>query len=243
MMHTKSSLSTLFGILLILVLLLTSIDIFSLDRAFFLSQYKKLDVATDIGVSSADLVKSTDVLLDYLRNTRKDLNVSVTIDGTARQMFNQREIDHMVDVKVLYRSAMFFRNLSLIIGSAIAIILLLMYRRKAIRLLARGIVNASIVFGVILAFLAVYASVDFYGFWTQFHQLFFRNNLWILDPNTDNLILMVPEPFFFALVFRIVGGFSLALIVINVIAYFAQKKGDAYEPQSIETASASHDDD
>ncbi len=242
MMHAKATVSTLFGFLLILVLLLTSIDIFSLDRAFFLSQYKKLDVAADIGVSEADLVKSTDVLLGYLRDTRKDLNVTVTIDGSPQQMFNQKEIDHMVDVKVLYRSAMFFRNLSLIIGAVIGILLLAMYRRKALRLLARGVQNASIVFGVILAFLAVYASVDFYGFWTQFHQIFFRNNLWLLDPNTDNLILMVPEPFFFALVFRIVGGFSLSLILVNILAYFAQKKGVSNEPQPIETVSATNDD-
>ncbi|MGB7595316.1 MAG: TIGR01906 family membrane protein [Erysipelotrichaceae bacterium] len=243
MMHAKSYVSTFFGVLLILVLLLTSIDVFSLDRAFFLSEYKKLDVAADIGVSEADLVKSTDVLLGYLRNTRKDLNVTVTIDGTPRQMFNQKEIDHMVDVKVLYRNAILFRNLSLIIGSVIGVLMFAMYRRKAIRLLSRGIVNASIVFGVILAFVAVYASVDFYGFWTQFHQLFFRNNLWLLDPNTDNLILMVPEPFFFALVFRIVGGFTLSLILINVLAYFGQKKGDKHESQSIETAGVTHDDD
>jgi len=132
--------------------------------------------------------------------------------------------------------------MSLIIGSVIGVLMLAMYRRKAIRLLSRGIVNASIVFGVILAFVAVYAIVDFYGFWTQFHQLFFRNDLWLLDPNTDNLILMVPEPFFFALVFRIVGGFSLSLILINVLAYFGQKKGDKYESQSIETAGVTHDD-
>lgn len=242
MMHAKSYVSTLFGILLILVLLITCIDVFSLDRAFFLSQYKKLDVAENIGVSETDLVKSTDVLLDYLRDTRNDLNVTVMIDGTQRQMFNQREIDHMVDVKVLYRNAVFFRNLSLIIGSIIGVLLIAMYRRKAIRLLSRGIVNASIVFGVILAFVAVYAIVDFYGFWTQFHQLFFRNDLWLLDPNTDNLILMVPEPFFFALVFRIVGGFSLSLIIVNVLAYFGQRKGEKHESQPVETVGVVHDD-
>ncbi|TFG82192.1 MAG: DUF1461 domain-containing protein, partial [Erysipelotrichales bacterium] len=142
MIHAKTYLASLFGFLLILVLLITSIDIFSLDRAFFLSQYKKLDVAVNIGVSETDLVKSTDVLLGYLRDTRKDLNVTVTIDGTPQQMFNQREIDHMIDVKVLYRNAIFFRNLSLIIGSIFAVLLLAMYRRKAIRLLARGIQNA-----------------------------------------------------------------------------------------------------
>jgi integral membrane protein (TIGR01906 family) len=242
MMHAKSYVATLFGILLILVLLITSVDIFSLDRAFFLSQYKKLDVAADIGLSEEDLVKSTDVLLGYLRATRNDLNVTVTIDGKPQQMFNQREIDHMVDVKVLYRNAIFVRNLSLILGLAIGGLLLAMYRRKAIRLLARGVANASIVFGVILAFVAVYAIVDFYGFWTQFHQLFFRNDLWLLDPSTDNLILMVPESFFFTLVFRIVGGFSLSLIVVNALAYFGQKKGDKNESQPIETVGAADDD-
>jgi hypothetical protein len=52
MMHAKSTIATLFGILLILVLLLTSIDIFSLDRAFFKSQYRKLDVAHENATTS-----------------------------------------------------------------------------------------------------------------------------------------------------------------------------------------------
>jgi integral membrane protein (TIGR01906 family) len=232
MMHAKSTIATLFGILIILVLLLTSIDIFSLDRAFFKSQYRKLDVAHEIGVSEADLMKSTDVLLDYLKDKRDDIDVIVTIDNVQRPMFNQREIDHMVDVKVLYRNAMQFRNLCLIIDIAIAILLLAMYRSKAIRLISRGIRNASIVCGVILAFLSVYALVDFYGFWTQFHQLFFRNDLWLLDPNTDNLILMVPGPFFFTLLFRIVGAFAGSLIIINILAYFGQKGVKKHEPQS-----------
>lgn len=227
MLNFKSWLSTFFGFLLILVLLLTSVDIFSFDRGFYQDQYEKLDVALNIGVSEQDITKATDVLLDYLQGKRDDMDVIVTIDGELEPMFNQREIDHMVDVVVLYDNAMLVRNLSLILSLAILLMLGVMYRKKALRLLARGIQNASVVFGVILAFLATYALVDFYGFWTQFHHVFFTNDLWLLDPNTDNLILMVPGEFFFALVFRIVGGFVAALIVVNVLAFIVQRKKES----------------
>ncbi|MRR08339.1 MAG: DUF1461 domain-containing protein, partial [Deltaproteobacteria bacterium] len=77
MLNFKSWLSTFFGFLLILVLLLTSVDIFSFDRGFYQDQYEKLDVALNIGVSEQDLTKATDVLLDYLQGKRDDMDVVV----------------------------------------------------------------------------------------------------------------------------------------------------------------------
>lgn len=223
MMNAKSLVASLFGILLILVLLLTSVDVFSFDRSYFASQSKSLDVAEKIGVSDADLALSTDVLLDYLRDKRDDLDVMVTISGQRQPMYNQREIDHMVDVKVLYLNAMLFRNIAMILCGVIAAILFAIYQKKAFRYLARGIQNASTIFAVILVFLIGYALVDFNAFWTQFHHIFFRNDLWLLDPNTDNLILMVPLPFFFGLVIRIVLGFIASFGLINLAAWFVQR--------------------
>lgn len=47
-----------------------------------------------------------------------------------------------------------------------------------------------------------------------FHHIFFNNDLWLLDPATDLLINIVPEPFFVdtASYIALVFGISVAVI-------------------------------
>ena len=44
--------------------------------------------------------------------------------------------------------------------------------------------------------LAAIVSTDFTKYFTVFHEIFFDNDLWLLNPNEDLLINIVPEPFF-----------------------------------------------
>ena len=39
--------------------------------------------------------------------------------------------------------------------------------------------------------------INFDFVFTRFHFLSFANDLWMLDPRTDNLIIMFPQRFFF----------------------------------------------
>ncbi len=72
--------------------------------------------------------------------------------------------------------------------------------------------------------MAIWAAADFSTFWVSFHELFFTNDLWLLDPAKSVLINMVPAQFFYDLVMRIVGlvgvflGVSLALSIGYLVA-------------------------
>ena len=54
----------------------------------------------------------------------------------------------------------------------------------------------SVVFLSILLILGLIISTDFTRYFILFHEIFFTNDLWMLDPTTDRLINMVPEGFF-----------------------------------------------
>ena len=176
-------------------------------------------------MSEEDLDLTTDVLLDYTQGKRGNLDVQAVIGGQVQEVFNQREKDHMVDVQALYLNAMSVRNLA----AAIVIVglgLLVMKKDKALRRqTAKMFLKTSAVLMGLAGALAFYAFLDFNEFWTMFHHIFFRNDLWLLDPNTDVLIMMVPEPFFFNLVFRILGGFGLGYLVCLGLAWFESKGG------------------
>ena len=62
-------------------------------------------MAESIPMSEEDLEKTTDVLLGYLQGKYETLEVTAEVAGQERQVFNEREIAHMVDVKALYEGA------------------------------------------------------------------------------------------------------------------------------------------
>lgn len=226
MNHAKQHIATLLGLLTIIVILVTVIDVTCFDKSFYNSQFAKLDVASEMGVSSTDLTTITDVLLDYTQGKRSDMIVKVNVSGSVQEVFNTREKAHMVDVRALYLNAVMFRNIAAVVVIAMSALFAFLYRKKTIRILVRGFQQASVLFGILLAFILIYSLVDFNAFWIFFHQIFFRNDLWQLNPNTDLLILMVPEPFFNALVMRIMIRFiaSFGLVLVGGSLWIRNKK-------------------
>ncbi len=205
------SLSLIFGLSIWVVIILGVIHISSLDKAFYRDQYAKNEVAENIGINEVELEKATAVLLDYLEGKRDDLSVFATIDGTYQEVFNTKEKDHMIDVQVLFVKTIWIRNIALGLLLTIGAYLGFTMKRAAIESLSKGFKEASMVLGVVFSFIVIYAVLDFQNFWILFHKLLFSNDLWLLNPYTDNLILMVPLPFFFSLVSLILFRSLMAL--------------------------------
>jgi len=206
------------SLLLILGLLIASIEMFAVNRGFFEDQYAKLDTAQSIGMSEEDLDRATNVLLDYTTGNRDTLDMQADIGGQMQEVFGQREKDHMVDVQALYLRARAVRTVSLV-GALVLILAVFVLRgKKGLRTLCRSFLSVSGAFAIVVIALGIYAAVDFSSFWTSFHHLFFTNDLWLLDPRTDVLINMVPEPFFSALVARIIIRFVSIFLTLNIAA-------------------------
>lgn len=190
-------------------LFISSIFFFSFNRGYYSKMYHRLEVAQTIGISEEELNLATDVLLDYIRDDRKTLDLSVSVRGHEVEMFNQREKDHMIDVKNLY----LFADKVRIVGSIFIAIMILFSIGvgDSVKLkMSRNILRASLIFlGLVVLYLGSYAILDFESFWISFHKTLFRNDLWLLDPRTDRLIMMVPYEFFLGLVMRIVAAISV----------------------------------
>ena len=81
-----------------------------------------------------------------------------------------------------------------------------------------------IVMGILIAFVSIWAIVDFDTFWVDFHYLFFDNDLFFLDPNTSIMINMFPDTFFLDLVRDIVAEFIAIAAGCGVCLFFWKKK-------------------
>ncbi len=210
--RVSGALIVLSAICLTFALLLGSALICVYDRSFYQKTYDEIGVAQDIGMSSEDLMIATETLLDYCKNKRNDLNVTVTVNGMAREAFNKREMDHMADVKKLAMGASAARNALFVLFAALAAAGILLPKRRfgdGFKPFLIGLVSGI----VLIAAVGLYAAFDFGTFWTRFHLLFFTNDLWLLDPNTSLLINMVPEAFFFRLVMRILLFFAFFMVL------------------------------
>lgn len=213
------------GAIIWIVLVLSALQLTAFNLDFYAEQYAHRDTAESIGVSQNDLLRVTEVLLDYTSGKRSDMIVEVSINGSVQPYYNQREIDHMLDVRVLYLNVIQVRNILLIFGLANIFSLLVFSKKKIIGQLQFGLTWVSVLMGSLLLALGTFAILDFNTFWTAFHHVFFSNDLWLLDPMTDNLINMVPEGFFIDLIVMIVTHFGLALLSIFTILQAIKDKG------------------
>jgi integral membrane protein (TIGR01906 family) len=207
-------LSVTLSLLFVLALLVTCINLVTFDIDFYRQQYDALDNHIDLKISRGELHRVTLELLDYLSGERSDLEtIYADVDGTTVQFFNQREIDHMLDVKNLFKLADSVRFYSilliLVLGTAVYFISL----KKPWLYISRAYIALFIVIVALSGLLYLLMQVDFTRYWDQFHYILFDNDLWILNPETDRLILMVPEPFFYSAVTRVLGYTAVGLLL------------------------------
>jgi len=213
------------GLILWIVLVLSALQMTAFNLDFYREQYTHRATADLIGVSQNDLLTVTQVLLDYTSGVRSDMNVSVVVEGVDQPYYNQREIDHMVDVRNLYLNVIQIRNI-LALFAVFNLSLLVIFKRKlVVKELQFGLTWVSIALGSLLLVIGSFAVINFEAFWTAFHKIFFSNDLWLLDPNTDRLINMVPEGFFIDLIVMIVTHFGLALLSLFTLLQAIKDKG------------------
>jgi integral membrane protein (TIGR01906 family) len=213
-------LSWLSAFVLLVILLLTVVQYCVFDLNFYRSEFNKLHSTEVIGISEQDLMRTTEGLLAYIRGERDNLNLEAVIYGEQRQVFNQKEITHMADVQKLYANSHRVRNGGIVVLLVLLAALLGSAGRKFFRVWAGGYLAGAAVFFCFLGILAIAITRDFYDFWNSFHMLFFTNDLWLLNPETDILIQIVPEQFFFDLVVRILVIFVLLALLLAVGAAF-----------------------
>ena len=162
----------------IIVLLITSIELaIYMDSRFYEKEYKKYRVLDDLDMEMKDVMSVTHEMMDYLHGKRDDLVVMTTVDGEEREFFNDREKQHMIDVKNIFLGGVKMRNIA---GSLLILSLavLIFSKAKWKILFAKwymGITCGLTVAGVGLGYLF---SRDFNKYFVKFHEIFFDNDLW-----------------------------------------------------------------
>jgi len=197
-------LSILGGLLLIFVILVSSLQYVMLDEDWFYKEYEKLGKEGQLilNMSLSDTTNALMQLVRYMEGDADSIQLSVTIDGEVQDMYNRREIDHMVDVQRLYQSFRSLRNAAALLFLLLVGTVLFLERKAGLQSLYRGYLLACVLFLLLALLMGAMVLSDFGNFWIRFHHLFFTNDLWLLDPATDNMINICPEQLFYDIVLR-----------------------------------------
>lgn len=209
-----SALGIVFAFALMFTLLITSVEAVTYwTPGYYEKEYEKYDVLDDVHMEMDDLLDVTHEMMAYLRGNRADLHVPTIVNGQPREFFNEREIAHMEDVRGLFLGAIALRRICLVL-MAVCLALLFALKANVRKVLPQTVCVGTILFFIVLAVLAGIISTDFNKYFIIFHHIFFNNDLWMLDPNTDLLINIVPEPFFMDTAGRIAITYAISVVAV-----------------------------
>lgn len=188
--HLLSIFLVLSGIIVIAAL---TLQLYAYNTSWYMSRMDKLEINEYTGINRTDIERICGKLTGYLKGTTQDINITATVHGTTREVFNDKEKQHMIDVRKIFDHVRIITVVSVLIFFGCLFSLAKFFPKKT---LYRSLILIGGVPIVFLAMLTVVALIDFHEAFTVFHKIFFTNELWLLDPRTDILIQMLPQPFF-----------------------------------------------
>lgn len=182
--------------------------------------------ADPFGFSAEQRLELALVAVDYLERRDSAANTIFLLEeqrlpGTNEPLYNQREIDHMLDVKNLTD---LIRTGGTVLGVLVVGGLTVMLARRPTELLAyqtlwRGGLATVLLLLAIGAFLLLAWDV----FFVQFHELLFPPDSWTFN-FSDSLIRLFPEKFWFDIGVIIVGAtFAAGLLLAALGRFFAHR--------------------
>jgi integral membrane protein (TIGR01906 family) len=173
------------------VIMMTAIRVL-ISPAILPLQYNSPGFPSDIyGFTLQDRLNYAKISIDYLNNG-EDLtffNRSPLPDGSP--MYNERELSHMLDVKVLIQK---MDVAWVVIIAILALTGLLAWRKAGLKAYFGSLSKGGWLTLIIIALILVGVGVGFNWLFTTFHQLFFTGDTWLFL-YSDTLIRLFPIPF------------------------------------------------
>ncbi|GFP77574.1 hypothetical protein bsdtw1_03732 [Clostridium fungisolvens] len=212
-----SYLTKISNFILSLILTVASIGLWSIATLNFTPLYKMsiktFDITSATSLSEGQLMTNYKVLIKYLQSPfihkLKFPDFIMSAGGET----------HFVDVKNI------FIYLHIITWStAIIFVLLLIFKKKYLTKEIFNIFNHTFyILSVFSISILILVLNNFDKTFENFHKLFFSNDLWLFDPNTDPVINALPENFFMICGITIIA-LTLIQVIIFKIIYHRHKK-------------------
>ena len=217
-MKNKKIIITIVFVLLILciadIVYLTSFNFNAFNKKFYSKEFKKYNIYGEFPDKDIDRVNSE--LLLYLGGKGESFD---------KELFNEEEVVHLRDVKVLIQKMNIYYYSILIISILLLVGLFLLDKKGFLRNLSKVLFFGGVLtlFSVIV--LLVLIKLNFSGIFTVFHHIFFPQGGWLFSAS-DNIIRLYPFGFFYDITKRIfisIVVYGNILILAGVLLFWIKK--------------------
>ena len=167
----------------------------------------------DYNISTYSIEKRTSLSLEKIKEINLEIrsyffNEKELLDI---DIYSDKEILHMKDVKSVMN---FIFDLGKILSIVFCILAFVLYSYFKVYIYKLIFYSLSL-FLSIMMFLGTSFLLFFQELFIIFHEIAFNNDLWILNPNKDYLLMMYPEDFFRDVAILIL----VTSFILNVIVY------------------------
>lgn len=136
-------------------------------------------------------------------------------------VLNEKEQQHMRDVRALVQLAQKLSQGLTMLAAALAVVAAWTCGGKRKPVLLGALCGLGVLIAVALGALLALNSAGFTALFIRMHELIFTNDLWLLNPETDVLIRMMPQPLFeraaAEVAQRALGTFAVTLVMLAAI--------------------------
>ena len=180
-------------------------------QTFYEWGFDNYNVERRTGLDETALSSAAEQLIDYFNNDEEFLDIRVNYLGGEIELFNQREITHMSDVKDVINGV--FTG-GLVTGGILIVVVaggFFLLGRAFLPMLRAGIVWSTIAGLTIAALFGMATLIDFNTTFRLFHEVTFRNDFWKLSPSQSILLRMFPQGFWLTA--------TLILVVVTAVQF------------------------
>ena len=181
------------------------------DEKLLLSCFDRYAETAHFGVEKNDYPLFSAQLSAFFRHETDDPNISA-------HPFHDYEVTHLFDVRHLMDGIKTVAGICCALSTIALIMLVCLYRRKSFSLLPGFIAFLLLIATIILA-----AALDFNRIFFLLHEILFTNDLWLLNPQTDLLIALMPEGMFMFLARHILLRILPLMLFLLVSALLSRK--------------------
>ena len=207
----KFSMKTILILSITFFFLILSVYFTLLFKPLYYMDINVLNIEQSSNLSKSDLKANYNYVITYLtQNATEEFNLP-TLPSSSHGKIHFKEVKAIFDsLKIMLLLSISINILGIIINK----------KRKKINYL----LTSSIFLIIIPIMLLIPFLINFDKSFTTFHHIFFNNDYWLFDINTDPIITILPQNFFFHCAILIIILISLSSVMLRYIYKSQYKK-------------------
>lgn len=195
----KNIFSSFIVILGFLLVLLFSTLIITKSKGFYNYSVEKFDLMENVNMTKTEISENYSYIVDYVLGVSKNAK------------FELPSIDYSKDGAIHFQEvrSLFYLAKYIIVILVVVLIFLFTAFYKTYNNL-KPIKNLGISLTIVPIVVALIVRNNFYFFFAAFHRIFFNNDKWLFNPQTDPIITILPEEYF-----ALCGGLIILACIIS----------------------------